>query len=82
MHSLNEAIQYSLDDFLLKHINSITYYNNGQVESTNKIIVTLIIDQTNWDEHLTRVFLVYTILLLELQDIFLSNWYMDCFPYC
>jgi hypothetical protein len=82
MHSLNEAIQYSLDDFLLKHINSITYYNNGQVESTNKIIVTLIIDQTNWDEHLTRIFLVYTILLLELQDIFLSNWYMDCFPYC
>jgi len=85
MHSLNntKTIQYSLDDFLLKHTNSIAYYGNGQVESTNKIIGTLIIDQTNYrDEHLTKFFLAYTILLLELQDIFLSKWYMDCFPYC
>jgi hypothetical protein len=65
---------------LLKHTNSIAYYGNWQVESTNKIIGTLIIDQTNQDEHLTKIFLAYTILLLELQDIFLSNWYMDCFP--
>jgi hypothetical protein len=65
---------------LLKYANFIAYYDNGQVESTNKIIGTLIIDQTNQDEHLTKIFLAYTILLLELQDIFLSNWYMDCFP--
>jgi hypothetical protein len=59
MHSSNntKAIQYSLDDFLLKHTNSIAYYGNGQVESTNKIIGTLIIDQTNYrDEHLTNFF--------------------------
>jgi hypothetical protein len=57
MHSLNntKAIQYSLGDFLLKHTNSIEYYSNGQVESTNKIIGTLIIHQTNWDEHLTKI---------------------------
>jgi hypothetical protein len=58
MHSLSntKAIQYSLDDFLLKHTHSIAYYDNGQVEYTNKIIGTLIVHQTNWDEHLTKYF--------------------------
>ncbi len=38
VHFINDAIEYLTYHFLLKHLNSTTYYpqGNGQVESTNK----------------------------------------------
>ncbi len=41
---INDATKYLKDRFLLKHLNSTTYYHqgNGEVESTNKIFGTLL----------------------------------------
>jgi hypothetical protein len=53
---------------LLWHMTSTTYYpqGNGQVESTNKVIGSLLIklmneDCTDWDEHLHTILYVYHI---------------------
>jgi hypothetical protein len=44
VHFINEAIKYLMDHFLLKHVSSTTYYpqRNGQLESTNKVLGTLL----------------------------------------
>ncbi len=41
---INDAINYLTNHFLLKYMNSTTYYpqGNGQVESTNKVFGTLL----------------------------------------
>jgi hypothetical protein len=50
----------------MKHVSSTTYYpqGNGQVESTNKILGTLLIklvseNRTDWDEHLSTMLFSY-----------------------
>ncbi len=57
---INDAIKYLSNHFLLKHVNCTTYYfqGNGQVESTNKVLGTLLIElvsenRTYWDEHMS-----------------------------
>ncbi len=59
VHFINDAIKYLTNHFRLKHVSSTTYYpqGNGQVESTNKVLRTLLTklvseNKTNWDEHL------------------------------
>ena len=65
-HLLNEAIQILVDQFLITHRNSTSYYpqGNGQAESTNKVIGTLLTKlvnetRTDWDEHLPTVLFAY-----------------------
>jgi len=52
----------------MKHVNSTTYYprGNGQVESINKVLGTLLTklvseNRTNWDEHLFTLLFSYKI---------------------
>jgi len=49
VHFINDVIKYLTSHFLLKHVNSTTYYphGNGQVESTNKFIVNFITKQVS-----------------------------------
>ncbi len=44
VHFINDAIKYLINQFLLKHVSFITFYcqGNGQVESTNKVLGTLL----------------------------------------
>ncbi len=44
VHFINDAIKYLKYHFLMKHVSSITYYLKGnmQVESTNKVLGTLL----------------------------------------
>jgi hypothetical protein len=44
VHFINDAIKYLTNHFLLKHVNSITYYpqGNGQPQFTNKVLGTLL----------------------------------------
>ncbi len=44
VHFINDAIKYLTYHFLLKHVSFTTHYpeENGQVESTNKILGTLL----------------------------------------
>jgi hypothetical protein len=65
-HFINNAIKYLIDHFILRHINSTTYYpqGNGQVESTNKDFGTLLTKLINengsgWDEHLSTILFSY-----------------------
>lgn len=67
-HFINEIITYLVENFLLQHTSSTTYYpqGNGQVNSTNKVInvmlTKLVNDKHNdWDEHLLVVLYVYYI---------------------
>jgi transposase InsO family protein len=62
VHFINDAIKYLTYHFLLKHVSSTTYYpqGNGQVESTNKVIGTLLTklvseNKTDWDENLFTI---------------------------
>jgi len=43
IHFINDIIKYLTKQFLSKHVSSTTYYpqENGQIESTNKIIALL-----------------------------------------
>ncbi len=66
VHIINDAFKYLIDHFLLKHVSSTTYYlqGNGQVESTNKVLGTLLTklvneNRTNQDEHLSIVLFTY-----------------------
>jgi hypothetical protein len=59
---------YLTNHFLLKHVSSTTYYpeGNGQVESTNKVLGTLLTklvsdSKINWDEHLSTMLFSYII---------------------
>ncbi len=68
VHFIIDAIKYLINHFLLKHVSSTTYYlqGNGQVESTNKVIGTLLTkliseNRTGWDEHLFTVVFSYKI---------------------
>jgi hypothetical protein len=65
-HFINDAIKYLINHFLLKHVNSITYYphGNGQVKSTNKVFETLLTklvseNKTDYDEHLSKMLFSY-----------------------
>ena len=65
-HFLNEAIQILVDQFLITHRTSTPYYpqGNGQAESTNKVIGTLLTKlvnekRTDWDKHLPTVMFAY-----------------------
>jgi hypothetical protein len=56
IHFISDAIKYLIDHFLMKHVNFITYYpqGNGWAESTNKVLGTLLTklvseNRTNWD---------------------------------
>jgi hypothetical protein len=44
VYFINDAIKYLTNHFLLKYVNFTTYYpqGNGQVESTNKVLKTLL----------------------------------------
>jgi hypothetical protein len=62
VHFINDAIKYLTNHFLLKHVNSTTYYpqRNGQVECINKVLGTLLTklvseNRSNWDEHMSIV---------------------------
>ncbi len=68
IHFINDVIKILINHFLLWHMISTTYYpqGNGQVESTNKVIGSLLIklvneNCTNWDEHLHMILYVYRI---------------------
>ncbi len=59
VHFINDVINYLINHFPMKHVSFITYYpeGNGQVESTNKVLRTLLTKLVNenkldWDEHL------------------------------
>ena len=65
-HFLNGTIQVLTEHFLLRHTTSTTYYpqGNGQTESTNKVIVTMLQklvndNRTDWDIQLFTVLFSY-----------------------
>ena len=65
-HFLNGTIQVLTEHFLLRHTTSTTYYpqSNGQAESTNKVIVTMLQklvndNRTDWDIQLYTVLFSY-----------------------
>ena len=65
-HFLNGTIQVLTEHFLLRHTTSTTYYpqGNGQAESTNKVIVTMLQklvndNRTDWDIQLYTVLFSY-----------------------
>ncbi len=65
-HFINNAIDIRINNFLLQHMTSTTYYvqGNGQAKSTNKVIGSLLTklvneNYINWDEHLHMVLYVY-----------------------
>jgi transposase InsO family protein len=53
-HFINNVIRYLTDHFILRHINSIVYYpqGNGQRESINKVFGTLFtkLVNENWND--------------------------------
>jgi hypothetical protein len=58
--------KYLIDHILLKHVSSTTYYprRNGQVESTNKVLGTLLTklvseNKADCNEHLSTVLFSY-----------------------
>jgi hypothetical protein len=72
VHFINDAIKYLTDHFLMKHVSSTTYYpqGNGQVESINKVLGTLLTklisgNRTDCDEHLSIVFFSYKVTTLH-----------------
>ncbi len=68
IHLINDAIKYLTNHFLLKCVNSTTYYlqGNGYVESINKVLGTLLTklvseNRTNWDENMSTMLFSYKI---------------------
>ncbi len=68
IHLINDAIKYLTNHFLLKRVNSTTYYlqGNGYVESINKVLGTLLTklvseNRTNWDENMSTMLFSYKI---------------------
>jgi hypothetical protein len=68
VHFINDAIEYLIFHFLLKHVSSTTYYpqGNGQAKSTNKVFRTMLTklvseNRTDWDEHLFKMLFSYRI---------------------
>ncbi len=66
VHFINDAIKYLIDQFFMKQVSFTTYcpYGNGQVESTNKVLGTLLTklvdeNRTDWDEDLSTVLFSY-----------------------
>jgi hypothetical protein len=58
VHFINDAIKYLTYHFLLQHVNSTTYYlqGNGQAKSINKVFGTMLTklvseNKTDLDEH-------------------------------
>jgi len=76
VHFINDAIKYLTNHFLMKHVNSTTYYPQGnrQAESTNKVLGTLLTkliseNRTIWDEHLSIMLFSYKI------EYKIATWY-------
>jgi hypothetical protein len=68
VHFINDAIKYLINQFLLKHVSSTTYYpqGNGQAKFTNKVFGTLLTKLVNdnridLDEHLFTMLFSYRI---------------------
>ncbi len=68
VHSINDAIKYLTNHFLLKHVHLTTYYpqGNGQVKSTLKVLGSLLTklvseNKTNSDEHTSTMLFSYII---------------------
>jgi hypothetical protein len=68
VHFIKDAIKYLTDHFLMKHVNSTTYYpqGNGQAKFINKVLKTPLIklvseNKTNCDEHLFIMLFSYRI---------------------
>ncbi len=66
VHFINDAIKYMTDHFLLKHVSCTTYYLQGNGQSINKVLGTLLTklisdNRTNWDEHLSTMLFSYKI---------------------
>jgi hypothetical protein len=66
VHLINDIIKHQIEQFLLKHVSSTTYYprGNGQVESSNKVISRLLTKlvnekRTNWDKNLSIILFSY-----------------------
>jgi transposase InsO family protein len=66
VHFINDTIKYLIEEFLLKHIISTTYYpsGNGKAKSTNKVIgrlLTKLVNEkrTDWDEQLSIILYSY-----------------------
>ncbi|MCO5606319.1 hypothetical protein L7F22_060506 [Adiantum nelumboides] len=67
-HFINEVIEYLLDEFMVIHQKSAPYHPqaNGQAESTNKILVTVLTKVVNesradWDQKLHSALWAYRI---------------------
>jgi len=63
---INDTLKHLIEQFLLKHVRSITYYpqGNGQAKFTNEVIGRLLTELvnekiTNWDEHLSTILFSY-----------------------
>jgi len=66
IHFINDAIKYSTNNFLLKHVTTYYLQGNGQARSINKVFGTLLTkliseNKINWDEHLLTIFSSYKI---------------------
>jgi hypothetical protein len=66
IHFINETISHLVNHFFFGHTTSTTYYpqGNGHVESTNKVIGTMLTKLVNkkrndWDEHLETMLFIY-----------------------
>jgi transposase InsO family protein len=76
VHFINDAIKNLTNHFVMKHVNSTTYYpqGNGQAESTNKVLGTLLTkliseNRINSDEHLSILLFSYKI------EYKIATWY-------
>jgi predicted SprT family Zn-dependent metalloprotease len=65
-HFINDVIKHFINHFIHKHTSSNVYHpqGNGQVEFTNKVFGTLLINLDNenrndWDEHLSTILFSY-----------------------
>ncbi len=68
VHFINDSIKYFTNKYLMIHVSFTTYYfqRNGQVESINKVLGTLLTklvseNKKDWDEHLSTVLFSYKI---------------------
>jgi len=68
VHFINDVIKHLAYHFMLKHVNSTTYYPQGnwQVESTTKVLGILLTklvseNRTNWDKCLSTMLFSYKI---------------------
>jgi len=83
VHFTNDTISHLVNHFF-RHTTCTTYYlqNNGQVESSNKVIGTMLTKLVNekindWNEHLGTMLLTYHIASKVVHGTFHSSYCMD-----